>query len=255
MTNSIHIVGNNVSAISTLIANNIKVDHVFTSPPYFQLYDYCVEGQHGLENNVANYLDNISTVILMLEPLLDEGSCIFVNIGETFNNYSMINSPIHRRKGSNRKRRKLQPNILEKQPLRIPHLLAGCIDSSDKLHLRFEYIWDKINGGGPNSKSDAGTLRHEYVFQFVKWSKKSRMYAKCKPFDHSIVSIPPLKNTDNPCSFPPELPEHFLSHIEGVWSDWERPTILDPYAGAHNTGIACKQLNFDYIGIDLKSWR
>jgi DNA modification methylase len=250
-----HIVGDALTNILYLISQGVQVDHVFTSPPYFQLYDYMVEGQHGLEADVATYVDNVSRVILALEELLADGSCIFVNVGETFNNYSRINSPEHRREGADRQRRKLQPGILEKQPLRIPHLLADKINESNKLHLRFEYIWDKVNGGGPNSKSDAGTLRHEYVFQFVKWSNRSRMYAKCKPFPHSIVSIPPLKSTTNPCSFPPELPQHFLAHTEKVWTNGYPPVIMDPYGGEHNTGVAASRLQMDYIGIDLKDWR
>ena len=50
--------------------------------------------------------------------------------------------------------------------------------------------------------------------------------------------------TDHPCQMPLEV----MSNIIGILP--ENYTIIDPFLGTGTTGLACKQLNRDFIGIE-----
>jgi len=52
---------------------------------------------------------------------------------------------------------------------------------------------------------------------------------------------------EHPAAFPPELPEKCIK-LHGIYKDM---VVLDPFCGAGNTGLACKKLDVDFIGLDL----
>lgn len=61
----------------------------------------------------------------------------------------------------------------------------------------------------------------------------------------TIWQIPPTKNDFHVCSFPEELVERCI-----LMSTNEGDTVLDPYMGSGTTGIVCKQLNRNFVGIE-----
>jgi site-specific DNA-methyltransferase (adenine-specific) len=59
-------------------------------------------------------------------------------------------------------------------------------------------------------------------------------------------SVGGKKNFDHPAIFPEQLAhDHIIS-----WSN-EGDTVLDPFMGSGTTGVACKNLDRDFIGIEL----
>lgn len=53
------------------------------------------------------------------------------------------------------------------------------------------------------------------------------------------------EKTDHPCQIPLEI----MENIVGILPD--NYTILDPFMGSGTTGVACKRLNRNFIGIEL----
>ena len=53
------------------------------------------------------------------------------------------------------------------------------------------------------------------------------------------------EKTDHPCQMPLEV----MTNIVGILPD--EVTIIDPFMGSGTTGVACKKLNKDFIGIEL----
>lgn len=50
---------------------------------------------------------------------------------------------------------------------------------------------------------------------------------------------------NHPCTMPVEVMERIVGVLpKGV-------TVIDPFMGAGTTGIACKKLGYDFIGIEL----
>lgn len=69
------------------------IDVVVTSPPYFNLRDYGVNGQIGTEETVEEYIDNLILIFNEVHRVLkDEGSC-WVNIDDVYYKQSLLCVP------------------------------------------------------------------------------------------------------------------------------------------------------------------
>lgn len=70
-----------------------SIDMIITSPPYFNLRDYGVDGQIGSEKSVGQYIDRLVAVFTEAHRVLkDSGSC-WVNIGDTYSDHALLCVP------------------------------------------------------------------------------------------------------------------------------------------------------------------
>lgn len=60
------------------------IDCIVTSPPYFGLRDYGVEGQIGLEPTLNEYLDKMLAVTAELKRVLKKSGTLFWNHGDSY---------------------------------------------------------------------------------------------------------------------------------------------------------------------------
>ena len=61
-----------------------SIDMVITSPPYWALRDYNVDGQLGLEPTFQEYIDRLCDIFDEVKRVLkNEGTC-WINIGDTY---------------------------------------------------------------------------------------------------------------------------------------------------------------------------
>ncbi len=61
-----------------------SVQCVVTSPPYFQLRDYGVDGQIGLERTPAAFLDALYAVFDEVKRVMRDDAVLFVNLGDSY---------------------------------------------------------------------------------------------------------------------------------------------------------------------------
>lgn len=78
------LIGDVIEKLNELKENNIKVDTIITSPPYWSQRDYGVKGQIGNEENPGEYIDNILKVADGLKDILKETGSYFLNIGDKY---------------------------------------------------------------------------------------------------------------------------------------------------------------------------
>lgn len=74
--------GNVFDIIKTLSSNS--VDCVITSPPYFGLVDYGVEGQMGLEPTLEQYVDNLCNLFDEIKRVVKPMGSVWVNLGDAY---------------------------------------------------------------------------------------------------------------------------------------------------------------------------
>lgn len=180
------ICGDALTALKNFPANSI--DSVVTSPPYFNLRDYDVEGQIGLETDFNEYLEKLLLVFDEIKRVLKPKGTCWIVIGDTYGGNS-AGGNLFREKNERTSLLK-KSTILSynqskyrKSLLQIPSRLSIAMIEHGWI-LRNEIIWHKPNAI-PQSVKDRFSVDFEKVFFFVK----SRHYYFRQQFE-------PLKNPD-----------------------------------------------------------
>lgn len=239
------LLGDALEVLKTLPSDS--ADCCFTSPIYFQMCDYEHKSQYGLEPTIEEYLSTLSKVFTEVYRVLRNGSCCWIVIGDTMNNYSPVRAKGQRRKPNKYShRRPKQKGYREKEPLSIPHQVINQLRSDGWLH-RQTFIWDKGTSGGV-ANSDSAPITHECILQMGKWSKRSRPYLRCLPLRSSVVRFNATSDPVHPCPFPVPLASYFIEASTVIGE-----TVLDPFMGSGSTAISANNLDRHFIGIELNS--
>ncbi len=102
------------------------------------------------------------------------------------------------------------------------------------------FVWDKINC------SLGYTFRHQH--ELILYGERKEMKCiKCGTGDIFKFKCVKANKKNHPAEKPVDLHKHILNNI--VNEDY---VVLDPFMGTGSIGLACKQLNCKYIGIELE---
>lgn len=161
-----------------------SVNCIVTSPPYYGLRDYGIDGQIGLEETIEEYLERMIKVFSEAHRVLKDNGTIWVNIGDSYatgaGGNNMKNEKVNaiagcsslpgengRKDNVSRARSPLKhAEIKSKDLIGIPWMLAIALRSAG-WYLRQDIIWHKPNPM-PESVTDRCTKSHEYIFLFSK---------------------------------------------------------------------------------------
>jgi len=102
------------------------------------------------------------------------------------------------------------------------------------------FIWDKI------SCSLGYTFRHQHEM-IICGERMNMKCIKCGTGDIFKYKVVKAKEKDHPAQKPIDIHKHILQNIIG-----ENRVVLDPFMGTGSIGMACKELDCDYIGIELE---
>jgi len=148
------------------------VQTCITSPPYWGLRDYGVDGQLGLEKTPEEYVEKMVTVFREVRRVLKDDGTLWLHLGDSYAGNCSRASDGERagfgnpREGVfNRGGDGLKPKDLVGIPWRVAFALQ-----SDGWYLRSDIIWSKPNPM-PESVTDRPTKAHEYLFLMSKSAK------------------------------------------------------------------------------------
>jgi DNA modification methylase len=154
-------------------------DCVVTSPPYWGLRDYGVEGQIGLEPTMQGYLDTMVGVCREVRRVLKPEGTFWLNIGDSYANTGNTQTDFSASKvgygGSGRgkiggqPKKQIPKGLKPKDLCMIPNRLAILLQE-DGWYVRSEIIWHKPNPM-PESVRDRPTSAHEKVWLLTKSPK------------------------------------------------------------------------------------
>ncbi|CAB4162589.1 COG0863 DNA modification methylase [uncultured Caudovirales phage] len=146
-----------------------------TSPPYFGLRDYGVDGQIGLEKTPDEYVSELVAVFREVRRVLRDDGVLWLNLGDSYNaaGRTGCGARIGYKQGTNRASasggdacRPSVASLKEKDLIGIPWLVAFAL-RADGWYLRSDVIWAKPNPM-PESVTDRPTKAHEHVFLLSK---------------------------------------------------------------------------------------
>lgn len=151
-----------------------SVQCVVTSPPYWGLRDYGVEGQIGLEATPAEYLEKMVGVFAAVWRVLRPDGTLWLNLGDCYNAYNGNSGPgsgdvDNPQKRKNRQRPRLtqgygltSTTLKPKDLVGMPWRVAFALQAAG-WWIRSDIIWSKPNPM-PESVTDRPTKAHEYLF-------------------------------------------------------------------------------------------
>ena len=166
--------GDALKVLKTLPARS--VDCIVTSPPYYGLRDYGVEGQLGLEKTLDEYLNRMLKITAELKRVLKKSGTMWWNHGDSYGTGTRkTNVSDSLRSGVNKGNNKATPENhraqgYEKCLLLQAHRLAIRMIDEQGWILRNQIIWHKPNVM-PASVKDRFTVDFEPIFFFTKNKK------------------------------------------------------------------------------------
>lgn len=267
------------------------VDCCVTSPPYYALRDYGVDGQIGLEDTPQAYIDRLTDVFMEVHRVLKPEGTLWVNIGDSYcgtGDKGDWKDPknVNGRNGQAVSKTKIVDGCKSKDLIGIPWMLAFSLRNAG-WYLRQDIIWSKPNVM-PEPVKDRCTKSHEYIFML---SKSKQYYfdneqiqedAVCPVTDGGNHPMGGKKYGDNDAeefrtksgkpyvytgkrnkrdvwsvNTKPDMNAHFAVYPEELI----RPCIiagcpkggvvLDPFMGSGTTGRCAHRWGRHYIGFEL----
>jgi DNA modification methylase len=181
--------GDCLSVLKTLPAESVNC--CVTSPPYWGLRDYGVEGQLGLERTPEEYVSKMVEVfreVRRVRRVLRDDGTLWLNLGDSYcgswgnsgRRPELDGTPSEQReknceyfnRGGWDERRERPPSSFKLDGLKpkdlvgIPWMVAFAL-RADGWYLRQDIIWHKPNPM-PESVTDRCTKAHEYIFLMSK---------------------------------------------------------------------------------------
>lgn len=159
-----------------------SIQACITSPPYFNLRDYGVDGQIGNEKTPQEYIERLVLVFHEVRRVLKANGTLWLNIGDSYAGsrkgrkadgtscaYGKQATNAGSVEGIIKPSSKVWDGIKPKDLIGIPWMLAFAL-RDDGWYLRQDIIWHKPNPM-PESVTDRCVKSHEYMFLLSK-SKK-----------------------------------------------------------------------------------
>jgi len=149
-----------------------------TSPPYWGLRDYGVDGQLGLEDTPELFIEKMVQVFREVKRVLKDDGTLWVNIGDSYcstapnsmGDPGFIKEAKLKTNNSRKMHRPQTPlGMKPKDLVGMPWMLAFAL-RADGWYLRSDIIWHKKNPM-PESVTDRPTKAHEYIFLLSKSPK------------------------------------------------------------------------------------
>lgn len=158
-----------------------SIDCVVTSPPYWALRDYGVDGQLGLEPHFNTYIQHLCDIFDEIRRVLKPSGTCFVNLGDTYygggRNRGGDFSNMSVKQRSNRGTADVNATTSFEWNGDLPKKCLAQIPARFALEmvnrgwiLRNEIIWHKPNAM-PSSVTDRFSVDYEKIFMFTKRPK------------------------------------------------------------------------------------
>ncbi|KAA0117861.1 site-specific DNA-methyltransferase [Methylobacterium sp. P1-11] len=260
-----------------------SVNCCVTSPPYFGLRDYGVDGQIGLEQTPEAFVAEMVAVFREVRRVLRKDGTLWLNIGDSYaanRSYQVPQSKHQALDFGKSNAQRVPAGLKAKDRMMVPARVALGLQA-DGWWIRDEIIWHKPNVM-PSSVEDRTTPSHEMVYMLTR----SARYA----YDLDAIKEPAV--CEHPSGNGYARPEQVVRGGRGaakgwmptelrqprsVWSICTQPygeahfatmapdlvekcikagcpaggTVLDPFGGAGTTGLVADRLGRDAILIEL----
>ena len=252
-----------------------------TSPPYWGLRDYNVNGQIGCQEQFIEYVTKLKNIFSELKRVLKNDGVLWLNLGDSYiskptgslgnctgSQYGFSLNHKHQKAATDRID-KTKCGLCQKNLVGIPWRVAFALQQ-DGWILRQDIIWHK--NAMPESVKDRCTKSHQYLFMLVKqkdyFFNNKNIQEKIQDnneieqndmFGQPIKKVIKTRNKRDVWYIPtqPFKGSHIAPYPTKLVqpcilsSTKENDVVIDIFNGSGTTGLVSINNNRKYIGIDL----
>jgi len=247
------ITGDCLEELAELPSNSVHM--AMTSPPYWNLRDYGVDGQLGQESNSEEYVNNIADVMDEVKRVLRNDGSLWLNLGDTYDNKDLQQIPARVALELQDRGWILRNRVTWVKPNPMPSSVKDRMNTETEalFHLvkrnSYHYDIDSIR----EDYADVSKYRFDYNFDAANdYPSVGGVDADTTPNEKGKIPGDVFEVTTKPfpdahfAVYPPELCEKPIKATcppDG--------TVLDPFTRAGTTGLKAKELGRDFLGIEL----
>lgn len=289
MDKNIIITGDVLDVIATI--EDKSCNCCVTSPPYYGLRNYAVDGQIGLEETPDAYVQKLVEVFREVRRVLKDDGTLWLNLGDSYAGGGRGFNQEHAKflgtgqaEAQSLGYKKPPEGLKHKDLIGIPWMVAFAL-RTDGWYLRQDIIWHKPNPM-PESVTDRCTKAHEYIFLL---SKSQKYYYNADAIKENATTEPVARNKSKEgynadyanskrfseglrvygedgkrnkrsvwtVTTKPFSEAHFAAFPQDLIVDCikagcpENGMVIDPFMGAGTTAVVSRKLNRNFVGIEL----
>ena len=229
-----------------ILPEGVQVQTTITSPPYFDMKDYGVEGQVGFGQKYEEYLEDLKEIFAQIYTVTKDDGTLWIVIDTFKRDHAVVTLPFDLVQKLNSVGWKLQEIIIWKKDKTVPWSSKGFMQR------KFEYVlfFSKQN----NYKTNKYQVRIYETQQLKKWWVKypERYNPKGKALDEIWEFPIPVQGswgTEYIRHFCP-LPKEMVATMISISTD-EEDVVFDPFAGSGAVMSQSAYMKRTYLGIEI----
>lgn len=229
-----------------ILPEGVQVQTTITSPPYFDMKDYGVEGQVGFGQKYEEYLEDLKEIFAQIYTVTKDDGTLWIVIDTFKRDHAVVTLPFDLVQKLNSVGWKLQEIIIWKKDKTVPWSSKGFMQR------KFEYVlfFSKQN----NYKTNKDQVRIYDTQQLKKWWVKypERYNPKGKALDEIWEFPIPVQGswgTEYVRHFCP-LPKEMVATMISISTD-EEDVVFDPFAGSGAVMSQSAYMKRTYLGIEI----
>ena len=229
-----------------ILPEGVQVQTTITSPPYFDMKDYGVEGQVGFGQKYEEYLEDLKEIFAQIYTVTKDDGTLWIVIDTFKRDHAVVTLPFDLVQKLNSVGWKLQEIIIWKKDKTVPWSSKGFMQR------KFEYVlfFSKQN----NYKTNKDHVRIYDTQQLKKWWVKypERYNPKGKALDEIWEFPIPVQGswgTEYIRHFCP-LPKEMVATMISISTD-EEDVVFDPFAGSGAVMSQSAYMKRTYLGIEI----
>ena len=222
--------GDALTVLKTLPDNSVNC--CVTSPPYYALRDYGVDGQIGREETPALYVERLTSIFREVRRVLTPDGTLWLNIADTYAGKGNQGDSLDPKYPNGRTGQAVALNgkvegCKAKDMIGVPWLLAFAL-RADGWYLRSDIIWMKANPM-PESTKDRPSRCYEHIFLL---SKSRRYYYDAAAIAEPVAASTPARmkrgfgaGNKYSADIPGQKHQHLNDHRPNGYADEDIPQL------------------------------
>lgn len=232
--------------ISEILNKDVQIQTTITSPPYFDMKDYGVDGQVGYGQKYDDYLDDLQSIFGQVYTYTKDNGTLWIIIDTFKRNNTIVPLPFDLAERIQQVGWLLQDIIIWKKDKTVPWSNNGFTQR------KFEYIL--LFSKTPKYKNNKDCVRVYDTQQLKKWWVKypERYNPKGKALDEIWEYPIPVQGSwgDKYIRHFCPLPKDMVSNMIQISTD-EGDVVFDPFAGTGTVLSQSAYMNRKYLGFEL----